>query len=125
MRRVVKEYKDVLGEQPVVRFEVNKRELKLMKGVSYDQIRHRLAHQLADILLKEMEVIHYCRSDVTGNIYSGYYDYAPHNDPICTEVWEARLPLFDELYEKIDKLELCVKTNKAYEKYYEDPKNRF
>lgn len=117
MRNELKGKPEYLIEQPVAKIEICRERLKL-QDMPEDEIRSRLARQLSERLLDEMVYVHYCKSRVTGKIYDGYYDYPPHDDPVCDSVFEAYLPQFNHMQQRINYLEEQCKNNKAYEEYY-------
>lgn len=117
MERVISGKPEYLVEQPHAKIEVCRESLKL-RDMPEGEIRSRLARELAEVLLDKMEYVHYVKSRVTGKVYDGYYDYPPHDDPLCDSVFEAYLSQFNDMQKRINYLEEQEKKNKAYEEYY-------
>ncbi|MEA2036382.1 MAG: hypothetical protein U9O94_02655 [Nanoarchaeota archaeon] len=112
MKFKYKTFTEPLVDQPIVKHvfrEGSNQDPVALRG-KLDHIKHFLISSLANCLAERMEFIHYKRSVVTGE----KYDYTPAIDPMCESVYEARLPLFDELQTEINRLK---EENKKLEKY--------
>lgn len=98
-------------KQPTVRFVIKYGEPK--HHISIELIKNEFINQLVNQLKDNVEYIHYYQSVATGEKYGGYYDYIPASDPICEEVYEGRIDIFDKLYSRINELEEnCERLNK-------------
>lgn len=71
-------------------------------------IEEMLIRSIADELSKKLTWYKYKKSKTTGIIYDGYYNYIPHDDPICDTVYEARFDLFSKSLKRINELEQRV-----------------
>ncbi len=73
-----------------------------------DFLKHKLTQNLVKQIEHRIEYIHYFESIATGKRYEGFYDYVPAKDPLCIEVFEARIDLFNKNEQIIENLKKKV-----------------